>query len=142
MLFRSHYDYKLSFYPDAIDSQLKIALMQAVLSRFKEDAMRKNVTFLVLIQPASHDITTNIFQNYEFFEHYYSEYERSRLTRIVEDICMNLGLHYINFFDVFNANNPNDLYFQIDDDHWNDKGQALAAERVSEYLIQNNLLGF
>ena len=42
---------------------------------------------------------------------------------------------------MFLENNPNNLFFVANDDHWNGQGQKIAAKHTARYLIQNSMLG-
>jgi hypothetical protein len=92
---------------------------------------------LVLIQPASRDLTTNLPNHYETLEGV-ADYDRRRLDAWVVGICQEAGIEHINLFDVFEATGkPNDLYFPTPDPHWNEAGELLAAEAVSAWVEQS-----
>jgi len=108
--------------------------MESVLVEAHRVAQSKGLQLLVLIQPSWIDITTNDdVMDYRYLANY-SSYDRERLTSIVEDICMRWGIHNINLFKTFSENDANKLYFQNDDNHWNDAGQELAAKEVAGYI--------
>lgn len=46
----------------------------------------------------------------------------------------------VNLFEVFRSNDPSELYFKDSDNHWNDRGQALAAREVANFIVENDLL--
>ena len=48
-------------------------------------------------------------------------------------------MSYVSLFDAFSNNDPDSLYFDGGDDHWNAAGQRLAAEIVAEHLIKAGL---
>ena len=47
----------------------------------------------------------------------------------------------VNLFDSFWRRRADDLYLKGWDDHWNARGQAYAAELVSQFVIAQNRLG-
>jgi hypothetical protein len=51
-----------------------------------------------------------------------------------------LAVPYVNLYDAFAAASPDSLYFRGGDNHWNEKGQALAAESTLEALEQQGVL--
>ena len=47
---------------------------------------------------------------------------------------------HVNFFEPFMHNNPDTLYFKKDNNHWNDRGQDIAAQKTAAYITLKNLL--
>ena len=136
--FADMYDYDVSLEPDAESSKAKVALMDAVLSRAHEAAKQKGTKFLVLIQPSTRDLTKNREVNYTTLEQF-DGYQPDRLSRIIDDICAKRSIPRINLFPLFAENAPNELYF-MKDDHWNNRGQDLAALRTAGY-VRDELFG-
>ncbi len=135
--FQDHYEYDLSFFPQKESSTLKVKLMSAVLKEAKAFADSVSIPFFVSIHPSIFDITTNAMISYEDYFGY-DNYNQRNLTNLVEEICVSLGINSINLFPVFYQNAPNSLYLKTSDDHWNNKGQALAAETIGE-IIYNQI---
>lgn len=136
--FADHYDIDIALRPNGESAATKIALMDRVLEKAKTLADEKNVKFVVMIQPSSIDLTRNLATNYEYLKRY-PEYQRERLTSIIDQICTRHDIPRVNLYPVFYNNNPELLYFREDDDHWNDAGQKLAA-RVTADFIYNKVL--
>lgn len=67
-------------------------------------------------------------------------YQRSRLTRILEEQAQKLGVPYLNLFEPFSTYGAKKLYFLADDDHWNDLGQAYAAKLMADFLLKLRIL--
>lgn len=129
-----HYDIDIALDPKSESATTKVTLMELVLVEAYRLAQSKGLPFLVLIQPSWIDITTNDDDlDYRYLAKY-SSYDRKRLTSIVEDICIRYGIHHINLFKPFSKNDPNKLYFQKNDNHWNTAGQDLAARKAAEYI--------
>jgi len=138
--FADHYDADIALRSDSESALTKIALMEQVLVQAKAIADEKNVKFVVLIQPSSIDLTTNLAINYEVLQQR-PGYQRERLTAIVDDICARHDIPRINLYPVFQGNQPGSLYFLKDDDHWNDAGQKLAAKVAADFIYNNMLKG-
>ena len=134
--FADHYDIDIALHPETESATIKIALMEALLKRVSTIAARNNTKLVVLIQPSSRDLTRNSQPNYEHFSQY-PNYRRDRLTSIVDDICKRHHIPRINLFPLFMENNPTSLYFERDNNHWNDKGQDLAAYETARFIFQN-----
>ena len=112
--------------------------MAGVLNRGYDFARRNDIQFMVLVQPSSRDVSSNMKPNYEYFSRF-TDYRRDRHSSDVEDICERNGIPVLNLFQPFMNNDPDSLYFGYRDTHWNDAGQDLAAQLTAEY-IQANML--
>jgi hypothetical protein len=137
--FADHYDIDIALDKDKESSKVKLKLMEAVLRRASAVAISHDIKFLVLIQPSRVDTTDNDALNYKYLEKY-PKYKGSRLTDVVENICLANNIHYVNLRDIFMRNNPNHLFFKGDDDHWNDQGQDLAAKETAWYIAAHKML--
>jgi len=130
--FSDHYDIDIAFDPDKESSKTKIKLMEAVLRTANIIAGSKGIKLLVLIQPSVIDLTKNkSVLNYEYLQKY-PGYRRANLTDAIKNICIANNIHFINLFDVFMRNNPENLFFA--GDHWNDQGQDIAAKETASYI--------
>ena len=127
------FDLDVALFPGSEASTIKVGLMNGVLEKAKLFAEGKNVEFMVLIQPSSHDLSTNSEPNYKEFSKY-PGYKRHNLTSIVDNICEKEHIHRLNLFDIFLQNNADNLFFKEKNNHWNDKGQEIAAEKTAEYI--------
>jgi len=133
-----HYDIDIALFPRNESSKTKMALMSHVLKNAKMLADARNIRFMVMIQPSSRDLTTNLALNYKHFLQY-SGYKRTNLAFAVDSICRDNKIHKINLFDLFLRSKPETLYFSGRDNHWNDAGQELAAQEVAQYIYEKLL---
>ena len=138
-MFSDHYEADIAFAPERESSRIKRALLKAVLARASAVAAERSIPFLVVIQPTSRDLTTNLPNHHETLAGV-EGYDRRRLDRWVAELCDELGIEAVNLFDTFEAigDDPNALYFAAPDPHWNEAGQLAAAEAVAP-LIANAL---
>jgi len=132
------YDVDISTSPHGESAKVKRKLMAGVLNRGYDFARRNDIQFMVLVQPSSRDVSSNMKPNYEYFSRF-TDYRRDRHSSDVEDICERNGIPVLNLFQPFMNNDPDSLYFGYRDTHWNDAGQDLAAQLTAEY-IQANML--
>ena len=132
--FADHYDLDVAIDPDGESSQAKAGLMAAVLRRAKTVADRRGIAFLVVIQPSRIDMTSS--QGTIGYQHLrvFPEYRRTNLSARVKDICAQDAIDCIDLFGLFEQNDPGNLYFAAPNDHWNDRGQDLAAREVASWL--------
>lgn len=133
-MFSDHYEADIAFAPQLESARTKRALLEAVLQRARDVAREHGIPFLVLIQPASRDLTTNLSNNYRALAGM-TGYDRRRLDRWVAAICEESGIDFIDLFDVFEATGrPNDMYLPEPDPHWNEEGERVAAQAVAARL--------
>jgi hypothetical protein len=137
--FTDMYDTDLALYPELPSSIAKRALMDAVLQRARDVTASRSLELLVVVQPATFDLTTNMTPNYEDFSAVES-YSPSNLTRFATESAERANLSVLNLFDSFRDNDPAQLFFTHGDNHWNERGQALAAREVARFIIERNLL--
>lgn len=131
-MFSDHYEADIAFAPHLDSAQAKRRLLAAVLERASGIAKERGIPFLVAIQPASRDLTTNLTNHYQALDGI-AGYDRRRLDAWVAAICEEAGIDFVNLFETFDATGrPNDLYFPTPDPHWNEAGQLVAAEAVAE----------
>lgn len=133
--FGDHYDLDVAVYPDSETARTKVDLMEAVLKKAKRIADEKMIRFLVIIQPSIVDLTTNYIFSYEHLRKY-PGYKQTNLTAAVEKICVSNNIEFINLFDRFISNDPSGLFFKGNNNHWNDRGQDIAAKEVMLYLTR------
>ncbi len=108
--------------------------MSAVLKQAKSVAEREKVELLVVIQPSIVDITENFRLSHKDLELRFPNYDRRRLSSVVARICTSAEIPFVNLYDTFESHDPPSLFFQGDNNHWNDRGQDLAARTVARYL--------
>lgn len=131
--FNDYYDIDVATNPKSSSARLKIDLMRGLLQKYQELCTKKETDFLVTIQPSVVDLTENFYFSFADLRKY-GTYDPQILTRIVGDLCQQLDLHHLDFYEVFMENNPSELYFKLNDNHWNDEGQAVAAEYTAKWL--------
>ena len=137
--FTDMYDTDLALYPELPSSMAKRALMSAVLERARDVTASRKLELLVVVQPATFDLTTNMTPNYEVFSAVES-YSPGNLTRFATESAERANLPVLNLFESFRDNEPAELFFTHGDNHWNDRGQALAAREVARFIIERDLL--
>lgn len=137
--FADHYDLDMAIFPDASSSKIKVKLMEAVLKQAKAIATERGVEFLVLIQPSVVDLTENYKFSYKDLEKY-PGYKNSNLTDAVSNVCKENNIYQINLFNSFQRNNPEELFFKGGNNHWNNRGQDLAARETESYILSNILV--
>lgn len=135
-----HYDIDVALYPESESSKVKIRLMEAVLRQAQKVTMARNIALLVVIGPSVIDLTENFTVGYKELQKY-PGYKRDNLSGPIDAICARLDIPRVNLFTAFMGNRPEDLYFKSDDNHWNDRGQDLAAQVTAAYMAERMLEG-
>jgi len=138
--FDDHYDIDVATDPLNISSITKIKLLTALLGEAKNICAQNNTKLLIIIEPAVFDLSQNHLFGIKNLETY-ENYKPDNLSRAIESACQANQLLNINLYPIFKESEPEKLYFKINDDHWNDTGQKLAAKVTSDYIYKNGLLG-
>ena len=130
----------VSLTPASESARYKTAMMEQIMRRMSEVAAKNNAALMFLIIPAAIDVAVE-HERGEVDPTKYPEYRRSALTDVLEQICRRNGFFSVNLFGPFWELRADGFYLEGFDDHWNPRGQAYAAERVSEFVGAQNLLG-
>jgi hypothetical protein len=132
-IFADHYDADVSLLPDSPMAHTKRALMTGVLAAIGETTRRAGVPLLVVVIPSPIDVTEDHFGLVVDWS-LYPGYRRSALTDAVVTAARAHDLDTLDLFAAFRENEPESLYFAHGNDHWNSRGQALAARLTAERL--------
>ena len=100
----------------------------------KSEMAKQNVPWMILIQPSVMDMTTHYPANPIAFGMNSPDYAPENLSQAVVAIASRHGIPYLNLFPAFKASGPDTLFFRELHNHWNEKGQELAAEEVQRYI--------
>ena len=136
--FNDHYDWRVSFQPESKDAMINVMLVEEIFKEASVFAENSGIRFMVLIEPSARDMTENHEHNHKLFASY-PGYNPRNLTDFAEDVLKRNNIPGLNLYDLYSRNNPRELFF-INNDHWNDKGQALAASATASYIIENGLM--
>jgi hypothetical protein len=139
-LYWDPYNADVSLTPTSESARYEITMMEQIMRRMGETAVKNNASLVFLLIPSPIDAADE-HESGEVDPVKYPEYRRSTLTDILEQICQRNGFRAVNLFGPFWERRADDLYLKGMDDHWNARGQAYAAELVSEFLRAQNLLG-
>jgi len=139
-LYWDPYNADVSLTPASESARYKIALMEQIMRRIGETAAKNDVALMFLLIPSVIDVADESELG-EVDPEKYPEYQRSTLTDILEQICQRNGLRAVNLFGPFRERRAAGLYLKAPDGHWSPRGQAYAAELVSEFVSARNLLG-
>jgi GDSL-like Lipase/Acylhydrolase family len=139
-LLRDPYNADVSLTPTSESARYKVAMMGQIMRRMGETAAKNTTAVLFLLIPSPIDATDD-HESGAVDPLKYPEYKRSTLTDILEQICQRNGFRAVNLFGPFWERRADDLYLKGLDDHWNARGQAYAAELVSEFVSGQDLLG-
>ncbi len=108
--------------------------MEAIIKEAAAFAQKRGIAFMVQIQPSVVDLTTNFRRANHVVLSSYPQYNQSNLSLPIEKMCQENQIPHLNLYKLFMNNNPETLYFEYDDDHWNNAGQDLAAIHCAAYI--------
>jgi hypothetical protein len=133
-----YYDADIALQPDSPSARYKAALMEKVLVRLRDTAARAPTGLILTILPSPVDACDHY--DVQVDTRRYPQYDRARLSRLVEEAAVGNGIPYLNLWQAFRATDANRLYFHGGDFHWNDAGQAEAARLLAEMIERLQLL--
>lgn len=136
--FHDSYETDLAINPKSESAKEKILLMKEVIRKMNNLALKEEVQFIVQVQPSATDLTpTNYVLGNEFLRKNYPEYNQAFLTEILSGITNELEILSNNLYPEFLNNNPESLFFKGENNHWNDRGQDLAAKSMANFLVDS-----
>ena len=137
-LFDDHYDADLALDPGGASSQDKIALMDAVVGEMRRTCEQAGVPLVIVVLPSRLDLCYDLDLGWIDREAW-PEYDSEGLSRTVVAIAERHDLPTIDLFGPFRDSDPCSLFFRGGDTHWNEKGQALGAALVAEFLAERGI---
>jgi hypothetical protein len=133
-----YYDADIALEPDSPSAHYKTALMEKVLVKLSDTAAHARTGLVLIILPSPVDACDHY--DLPVNADHYPQYDRARLSGLVEDMAVRNGIPYLNLWYAFRATDANRLYFHGGDDHWNDAGQAEAALLLADLIKRRQLL--
>jgi len=134
------YNADVSLTPDSNSAVYKKKLMARVIERMKEITDNLSIPLVLLIIPHPMDVLNGVHDSGEVDRQAYPEYRPEALTNTLQRIADEHNIDSVNLFDIYQQRDAAQLYFSGGDDHWNELGQEVAAEEVTNYLISRELL--
>ena len=137
-LFLDDYDADVAVDPGAPSSRIKVRLMRTVLEGTAAFAREKGIPLVLLVIPSPIDVSPGYDVQVNPRRH--PSYHPGNLSAPLVGTARSLGLPCLDLFDPFHSASKNDLYFHGTDDHWNAKGQELAARLLAAFLRKKKLI--
>ena len=135
------YSADISTAPDSPSAVYKTKLMDRVVERIGKAAAAADVPLLVIGIPHPMDVLDGDHASGFIRREKYPRYDASALTGNLGRITAQHGIPYVNLLPHFRSvDDPAGLYLLGGDDHWNDAGQALAAEVIARQLAASGWL--
>lgn len=137
--FDDAYDFDIAIAPNSESANVKAALLAAVFLELKQIETKYQVPILIVIQPSRNDMV-DIEGSFHDALNAFEAYDPRRLTDVANKACSRVGLNCLNLYDTFLSHTPSELFFLGRNNHWNDKGQELAAKRTYAHIKKAGLL--
>jgi len=138
-LFGDGYDADVSLEPDGEASRYKIRLLGAVLRRMAQHLAGERIPWAVVVVPSRLDIqdgrATGLVDAAA-----YPGYDPAFLSDRMQALAEEQGAPCLNLRNHFLAHGAAALYWKMEDNHWNDEGQRIAAERLAAFLRERGLV--
>jgi hypothetical protein len=131
------YDADVAVHPDAPAVLYKIALMDQLIGRMQEVVNATGARMLLV--PIPNPADTGGHDTVAIDPSRYPQYRPRGRVEILEGIAQRRAIPVVDLFTPFDGR-ARELYFAGFDDHWNDRGQAVAAQIVADYVLAQKLL--
>jgi lysophospholipase L1-like esterase len=132
-LFQDTYDADIAIHPEWPSAGLKRSLMGAVLGRVRLGCESRGVPLLAVVVPSAVDLDPGFKIRVD--KRKWPSYVPSRLTDELAALLAEREIEYVDLFEPFREADPAELFVGVDDIHWNEAGQDLAA-RLSAAAIE------
>ncbi len=132
-LFHDHYDADIALLPNSESARYKMAMMDVLLRDIALKVKQQNTQFATIFIPSPHDAAIN-YDEAMLVPAEYRAYRPSYYTDNLTKIAKKHRIPYLNLMPVFKENSPTELYHSGGNDHWNARGQALAAKHAALFL--------
>jgi hypothetical protein len=133
-----HYDADMTVQPAGDSARYKLRLLDGVLAETIEFVRSQGMPLVLVIVPSPIDACAGY--DWQVDMEKYPDYDRHMLSDAVAETSRRLDTLYVNLFDSFAGSDCNDLYFHHGNNHWNERGQALAAKIVAERIGAGGVL--
>jgi hypothetical protein len=131
------YDADLSLAPAGDSARGKRELMERVLARIAATAGARRVPVLFVVVPSAFDVCDGWEERVD--TRAFPDYRRDALTSALAAIAERNGWRYLDLYPAFRSAGADSLYYR-GDEHWNDAGQALAADLTSALVLSKGWL--
>jgi hypothetical protein len=137
-VFRDHYDADVALRPGSPAAAHKVDLLEGLLGRWRQAAEAAGVPVLVVVVPPAIDVCDAFDVKVDRAAH--PHYDPSRLSRTAAEAARRRGLAVVELYEPFRAAGADGLYQRYDDDHWNARGQDLAAQLAVQRILAEGWL--
>lgn len=138
----THVDYysaDVSLTPHAASSRYKVDLMRGVLTRIAAYVSEKQLPLAFVFVPHPGDLS----EAYDWpavDRQRFPDYDGRNQVRPLESLAREQGWVALSLYDAFRERDANTLYLHGGDDHWNSAGQALAAQLLSDLMVDRGVV--
>jgi len=133
--FYDFYDYDVALDPTGESARAKLDLVSGIFGKLATFCSANQLPVVVVVQPSSRDLSTNLQPNYLELAEYSAEYTQRGLSDQIAEQSKMAGIATLNLFDSLAGQpDPNALFFAGINDHWNNEGQRVASKTTAEFL--------
>lgn len=126
--------------PESPSSRYKIRMMDRIVARMANEVDAAGTPLLALAIPHPMDLLDGDHASGRIDRSSFPEYSPKNLTDAASKIFSNHAIPHVNLYTPFVAEEVNALFLKGGDDHWNEAGQALAAEIVADRIVGDGLM--
>ena len=137
-LLNDYWDADIALEPDGASARHKVRLMSEVIAQMKATATRGGSRLALVVIPSPIDaLPDNDLLNVDAARH--PRYRRDALVAPLLEAARAHGVPCVDLYAAFTAGDTA-TYYRRRDDHWSDRGQALAAELTARLVLEQGLL--
>jgi len=132
-------DTDIALEPATPSAQYKMKLLGAVFEQMRRLMSERGVPLLAVVVPDAIDLGARDHCGCRADYDQYPDYDPARLSGAAAKLARNAGIPAIDLFESFSQANSRDLYLpECIDNHWNARGQMLAAQLTAQRLVEMN----
>ncbi len=128
------YSADISLFSDSPSGRYKISLMAGVMREIATTVHSFGVPLIFIILPHPTDVLLGRHASVSIDRDVWPQYSPDRLVQSLLNICHANSLNCFSLMQTMREKGGENLFLKGGDDHWNDKGQDVAAQAVAEYL--------
>lgn len=128
-----YYSADVSLQPDSPSALYKVRLMDATLRRIQELAARHQVRLVFMFIPHRFDVADHYDWGPVDKQRFPRYDARNQIAPLVQSAA-DMKVPALDLYEVFRAAGASNLYLKGGDDHWNGRGQQVAAQAMARLL--------
>lgn len=112
-----------------------------LLLKFKGWCDQRKIPLIIAIFPDQFQVDGKLRQEiYQTYHLAVDDFDLAYPNRLITDYCRDHGIHCLDMLVPFQKSGASQDLYRLQDTHWNEAGNRLAAGLIFDYLTQNGIL--